>query len=88
MRALLSVANREGITAFARDLGSLGVEMFATDGTREFLAGEGIDVSSVTDLTDGERKTCTHHECQSAGDTDPQTNCCFICAFEAFERFR
>jgi phosphoribosylaminoimidazolecarboxamide formyltransferase/IMP cyclohydrolase len=54
VRALLSVANREGIAALARDLRSLDVEMFATEGTREFLAGEGIDVSSVTDLTDGQ----------------------------------
>ncbi|HEX2469254.1 MAG TPA: bifunctional phosphoribosylaminoimidazolecarboxamide formyltransferase/IMP cyclohydrolase [Candidatus Limnocylindrales bacterium] len=54
MRALLSVANREGIAALARDLQSLDVEMFATEGTREFLAGEGVDVASVTDLTDGQ----------------------------------
>ena len=53
MRALLSVANREGIAALARELRSLDVEMFATDGTREFLAGEGIDVRSVNDLTNG-----------------------------------
>jgi phosphoribosylaminoimidazolecarboxamide formyltransferase / IMP cyclohydrolase len=54
VRALLSVANREGIAALARDLRSLDIEMFATDGTREFLAGEGIDVASVTELTDGQ----------------------------------
>jgi phosphoribosylaminoimidazolecarboxamide formyltransferase/IMP cyclohydrolase len=53
VRALLSVANREGIAALARELRSLDVEMFATDGTREFLAGEGIDVRSVNDLTNG-----------------------------------
>ena len=53
MRALLSVANREGIAALARELRALDVEMFATDGTREHLAGEGIDVPSVTELTDG-----------------------------------
>jgi phosphoribosylaminoimidazolecarboxamide formyltransferase/IMP cyclohydrolase len=54
VRALLSVANREGIAALARDLRSLDVEMFATDGTREYLAGEGVDVASVSDLTDGQ----------------------------------
>jgi phosphoribosylaminoimidazolecarboxamide formyltransferase/IMP cyclohydrolase len=54
VRALLSVANREGIATFARDLRALDVEMFATDGTREFLAGEGIEVAPVTDLTDGQ----------------------------------
>ncbi|MDH4143351.1 MAG: bifunctional phosphoribosylaminoimidazolecarboxamide formyltransferase/IMP cyclohydrolase, partial [Chloroflexota bacterium] len=51
MRALLSVANREGIAAFARNLRALDVEIVATDGTREFLAGEGIDAVSVSDLT-------------------------------------
>ena len=53
MRALLSVADREGIAALARELDALGVEMFATDGTREYLAGEGVEVASVNDLTDG-----------------------------------
>ena len=53
MRALLSVANREGIAALARELQALDVEMFATDGTREYLAGEGIEVRSVNELTDG-----------------------------------
>jgi phosphoribosylaminoimidazolecarboxamide formyltransferase/IMP cyclohydrolase len=54
VRALLSVANREGIAALARDLKDLDVEIFATDGTREFLASEGIDVASVNDLTDSQ----------------------------------
>ena len=51
MRALLSVANREGIADLARDLRSLDVDVVATDGTREHLAGEGIEVGSVSDLT-------------------------------------
>ena len=51
MRALLSVANRDGLTGFARDLQRLGVELYATDGTREHLAADGIDVASVSDLT-------------------------------------
>ncbi len=54
MRALLSVANRDGIAALARDLLALDVEIFATDGTREHLAGDGVEVASVTDLTAGE----------------------------------
>ena len=54
MRALLSVANREGIGTFARDLLSLGVEVFATEGTRDVLAGEGIAVASVSELTGSE----------------------------------
>jgi len=51
LRALLSVANRDGISALARELAALGVEMFATDGTREYLAADGIDVEPVSELT-------------------------------------
>ena len=51
MRALLSVANREGVAALARDLRGLDVEIVATDGTREYLAGEGVEVGSISDLT-------------------------------------
>ena len=51
MRALLSVANRDGIATFARDLLALDVEVFATDGTRDYLAAEGIEVASVSELT-------------------------------------
>ena len=40
-----------GSPGFARDLLDLGVEIFATDGTREHLAGEGVEVGSVTELT-------------------------------------
>ena len=42
MRALLSVANREGLAPFARGSLALDVEVIATDGTREALAAEGI----------------------------------------------
>ena len=51
MRALLSVADREGISALARDLAGLGVELYATDGTREHLLADGIDALPVTALT-------------------------------------
>ena len=51
MRALLSVANRDGLSAFARDLQALGVELVATDGTREHLAADGIEAASVSELT-------------------------------------
>jgi phosphoribosylaminoimidazolecarboxamide formyltransferase / IMP cyclohydrolase len=54
VRALLSVANRDGIATLARDLLALEVDIFATDGTREHLAGEGIEVASVADLTQGQ----------------------------------
>jgi phosphoribosylaminoimidazolecarboxamide formyltransferase/IMP cyclohydrolase len=51
---LLSVANREGIVPFARDLIALGVDVIATDGTREALAAEGIVVRPISDLTGSE----------------------------------
>ncbi len=51
MRALLSVANRDGLSAFARDLQALGYELVATDGTREHLAADGIEAASVYELT-------------------------------------
>jgi phosphoribosylaminoimidazolecarboxamide formyltransferase / IMP cyclohydrolase len=51
VRALLSVANRDGLAAFARDLQALGYELVATDGTREHLAADGIEAASVSDLT-------------------------------------
>ena len=35
----------------ARDLRRLDVDLVATDGTREFLAADGIEVASVSDLT-------------------------------------
>ncbi len=51
MRALLSVANRDGVSTLARELLALGVEIHATDGTREHLASDGVEVGSVSDLT-------------------------------------
>lgn len=66
MRALLSVADRDGVAVLARDLRDLGVDIFATDGTREYLAGEGVEVESVATLTDsgptvgGQVKTFHH----------------------------
>ena len=51
MRALLSVADRSGLPDLARDLVARGVELVATDGTREALTAEGIEAGSVGDLT-------------------------------------
>jgi phosphoribosylaminoimidazolecarboxamide formyltransferase/IMP cyclohydrolase len=51
LRALLSVATRDGITAFARSLQSLDVALFATDGTREHLAQDGVEARPVAELT-------------------------------------
>jgi len=52
VRGLLSVADRSGVTTLARGLQSLGVELFATDGTREHLAGDGVEVAPISALTD------------------------------------
>lgn len=66
MRALLSVADRTGITTLARELLGLDVEVYATDGTREHLAGDGVEVESIARLTDvppllgGQVKTFHH----------------------------
>jgi phosphoribosylaminoimidazolecarboxamide formyltransferase/IMP cyclohydrolase len=54
VRALLSVASREGISGFARGLQALGVEIYATDGTRDFLAQDGIESHAVSELTGSE----------------------------------
>ncbi len=51
MRALLSVANRDGIAVLAKELQLLGVQIFATVGTRESLAADGIEVGAIEELT-------------------------------------
>ncbi|HSH22219.1 MAG TPA: bifunctional phosphoribosylaminoimidazolecarboxamide formyltransferase/IMP cyclohydrolase [Candidatus Caenarcaniphilales bacterium] len=51
MRALLSVANRDGIGDFAKQLLDLDIDVYATDGTRVALAAQGIEVESVSTLT-------------------------------------
>src|SRR6185369_7724208 len=51
VRALLSVATRDGITVFARGLQAQGVDLFATDGTREHLAQDGVEVRPVAEIT-------------------------------------
>ena len=51
MRALLSVATRDGISAFARGLQGLDVEIYATEGTRDHLAQDGVEARPVAELT-------------------------------------
>jgi phosphoribosylaminoimidazolecarboxamide formyltransferase/IMP cyclohydrolase len=51
VRALLSVASRDGISAFARGLQGQGIDVYATDGTREHLAADGIEARPVAELT-------------------------------------
>jgi phosphoribosylaminoimidazolecarboxamide formyltransferase/IMP cyclohydrolase len=51
MRALLSVADKAGIEELARGLHDLGVELISTGGTARLLAGAGIPVRPVADVT-------------------------------------
>jgi phosphoribosylaminoimidazolecarboxamide formyltransferase / IMP cyclohydrolase len=50
-RALLSVDDKSGLTAFARALSELGVELWATGGTRRALAAEQVPVRPAEELT-------------------------------------
>ncbi len=50
-RALLSVSDKTGIVEFAGGLVELGIEIVSTGGTAAALAGAGIPVRSITDLT-------------------------------------
>lgn len=62
-RALISVYDKRGLEEFARSLSAMGIEILATGGTRELLAGAGIPVISVAtatgfpELLDGRVKT-------------------------------
>ena len=51
-RALISVSNKSGIEGFARVLSQMGVEILATGGTHRLLAGAGIAVREVSDVTE------------------------------------
>ncbi len=50
-RALISVSDKDGIEEFARSLHGLGVELVSTGGTGRLLAGAGVPVTEVSELT-------------------------------------
>lgn len=50
-RALLSVSDKTGLVELARGLVDLGVELVSTGGTAQALAGAGLPVRDVSDLT-------------------------------------
>ena len=50
-RALLSVSDKRGLVEFARGLAEMGVEIISTGGTASALSGEGIQTTSVEDVT-------------------------------------
>jgi phosphoribosylaminoimidazolecarboxamide formyltransferase/IMP cyclohydrolase len=49
--ALISVSNKEGMVAFARELNQLGVRLISTGGTAKLLAENGLPVTEVSELT-------------------------------------
>jgi phosphoribosylaminoimidazolecarboxamide formyltransferase/IMP cyclohydrolase len=51
MKAVISVSDKTGLVDFARGLAELGVELYATGGTRQALEAAGVPVASVSDLT-------------------------------------
>ena len=62
-RALISVSNKMGLSAFAKALVEVGVELYSTGGTRSHLEKEGIavhDIAAYTgfpEMMDGRLKT-------------------------------
>jgi phosphoribosylaminoimidazolecarboxamide formyltransferase/IMP cyclohydrolase len=50
-RALISVSDKTGLIDFARGLSHFGIELISTGGTRNALAGAGLAVRDVSDLT-------------------------------------
>jgi phosphoribosylaminoimidazolecarboxamide formyltransferase / IMP cyclohydrolase len=50
-RALISVYDKTGVTEFARELASLGIEIVSTGGTAKLLRDAGISVRDVAELT-------------------------------------
>ena len=50
-RALLSVSDKTGLIAFARELAAMNVELISTGGTAAALRADGLAVKDVADLT-------------------------------------
>ena len=50
-RALLSVFDKTGMEEFAKELGRLGVDLVSTGGTHKLIAGTGVAVRDISDLT-------------------------------------
>jgi phosphoribosylaminoimidazolecarboxamide formyltransferase/IMP cyclohydrolase len=51
MRAILSVSDKTGLIDFARGLTGRGVQLVSTGGTSKALAGAGLPVTNVSDVT-------------------------------------
>ncbi|MEY2528250.1 MAG: phosphoribosylaminoimidazolecarboxamide formyltransferase / cyclohydrolase [Verrucomicrobiota bacterium] len=51
-RALISVSDKKGVAAFARELEKKGVDIISTGGTAELLRKEGVPVRDISSFTD------------------------------------
>ncbi len=51
MNALISVSDKAGVVEFARALHALGIRLISTGGTAALLAGQGLPVTEVAQLT-------------------------------------
>ncbi len=81
LRALISVSDKTGVAEFARELVSLGFQVISTGGTKRAIEGAGVDVTSVSEITDfpeildGRVKTlhpAVHAGLLATGDEDHQ----------------
>jgi phosphoribosylaminoimidazolecarboxamide formyltransferase/IMP cyclohydrolase len=52
MNALISVSDKSGVVELARALHALGIRLISTGGTAKLLAGEGLPVTEVADVTE------------------------------------
>ncbi len=51
VRAVISVSDKTGLGPFARALAEQGIEIYSTGGTKRAIAGAGVPVKSISDLT-------------------------------------
>jgi phosphoribosylaminoimidazolecarboxamide formyltransferase/IMP cyclohydrolase len=51
MRAIVSVSDKTGVADFARGLSEVGFEVFSTGGTKKAIAGGGVPVKSISEIT-------------------------------------
>lgn len=51
-RAILSVTDKSGLAEFGKFLSDQGCELVSTGGTKKMLQDSGLDVTSVSDVTD------------------------------------
>ncbi len=49
--ALISVFHKDGLSPIIKKLEKIGIEIYSTGGTQDFIEGEGIKVNRVEDLT-------------------------------------